>query len=78
MPLPLSPFLVAPAADAWDAWVRWRDGGQLRDLTVGVVGTGRIGTAVIDRLRGFGARILAYDTRPKTSSHGIASVASTE
>jgi D-specific alpha-keto acid dehydrogenase len=39
-------------------------GKELRDLTVGVVGTGRIGTAVIDRLRGFGCRILAYDTSP--------------
>jgi D-specific alpha-keto acid dehydrogenase len=33
-------------------------GKELRDLTVGVVGTGRIGRAVIDRLRGFGCRIL--------------------
>ncbi|MEU8224227.1 D-isomer specific 2-hydroxyacid dehydrogenase family protein [Kribbella sp. NPDC048915] len=36
-------------------------GRELRDLTVGVVGTGRIGTAVIDRLRGFGCRVVAYD-----------------
>ncbi|MDV7133712.1 D-isomer specific 2-hydroxyacid dehydrogenase family protein [Williamsia muralis] len=39
-------------------------GRELRDMTVGVVGTGRIGTAVMNRLRGFGSRILAYDTRP--------------
>jgi D-specific alpha-keto acid dehydrogenase len=39
-------------------------GRELRDLTVGVVGTGRIGTAVMDRLRGFGCRVLAYDSRP--------------
>jgi D-specific alpha-keto acid dehydrogenase len=43
-------------------------GKELRDLTVGVVGTGRIGAAVIDRLRGFGCRILAYDLRPKTAA----------
>jgi len=36
-------------------------GRELRDLTVGVVGTGRIGSAVIDRLRGFGSRIVAHD-----------------
>jgi D-specific alpha-keto acid dehydrogenase len=36
---------------------------ELRDLTVGVIGTGSIGAAVIDRLRGFGCRILAYDQR---------------
>jgi D-specific alpha-keto acid dehydrogenase len=40
-------------------------GRELRDMTVGVVGTGRIGAAVIDRLRGFGCRVLAYDHRPK-------------
>jgi D-specific alpha-keto acid dehydrogenase len=38
-------------------------GKELRDLTVGVVGVGRIGTAVIDRLRGFGCRIVAHDIR---------------
>lgn len=37
---------------------------ELRDRTVGVVGTGRIGAAVIDRLQGFGCRILAHDARP--------------
>jgi D-specific alpha-keto acid dehydrogenase len=41
-------------------------GKELRDLTIGVIGTGRIGGAVIDRLRGFGCRTLAYDTRPTT------------
>lgn len=40
-------------------------GRELRDLTVGVVGTGRIGSAVIDRLRGFGCHVLAYDRTPK-------------
>jgi D-specific alpha-keto acid dehydrogenase len=40
-------------------------GKELRDLTIGVVGTGRIGAAVMDRLRGFGCRVLAYDNRPQ-------------
>ena len=31
-------------------------GRELRDLTVGVIGTGRIGGAVVDRLRGFGCK----------------------
>src|SRR5262249_29789822 len=30
--------------------------------------TERIGTAILDRLRGFGCRVLAYDNRPKTSA----------
>jgi D-specific alpha-keto acid dehydrogenase len=46
-------------------------GRELRDLTVGVIGTGRIGGAVIDRLRGFGCRTLAYDKRPKTSAEYV-------
>lgn len=46
-------------------------GKELRDLIVGVIGTGRIGAAVMDRLRGFGCRTLAYDTCPKTSAHYV-------
>ncbi len=46
-------------------------GKELRDLTVGVVGTGRIGVAVIDRLRGFGCRTLAYDNRPEMSARYV-------
>lgn len=36
-------------------------GKELRHLTVGVLGTGRIGSAVIKNLSGFGCKILAYD-----------------
>jgi D-specific alpha-keto acid dehydrogenase len=46
-------------------------GKELRDLTVGVVGTGRIGMAVMDRLRGFGCRVLACDNRPKTRANYV-------
>ncbi|MDT3442886.1 D-lactate dehydrogenase VanH [Pseudofrankia sp. BMG5.37] len=46
-------------------------GKELRDLTIGVIGTGRIGTAVIDRLRGFACRILTYDSHPKASGHHV-------
>ncbi|HET6740013.1 MAG TPA: D-isomer specific 2-hydroxyacid dehydrogenase family protein [Kribbella sp.] len=48
--------------------VRGRD---LRDLTVGVVGTGRIGAAVLDRLRGFGCQVVAFDKQPKTSAEYV-------
>jgi len=46
-------------------------GKELRDLTVGVIGTGRIGTAVIERLRGFGCRVLAHDRRPNPSAEWV-------
>lgn len=38
-------------------------GREMRDLTIGVVGTGRIGVQVIRNLSGFGCRIIAYDLR---------------
>jgi D-specific alpha-keto acid dehydrogenase len=41
-------------------------GKELRDMTVGVIGSGRIGAAVITRLQGFGCRILAHDRCPDT------------
>jgi len=36
-------------------------GKDLHELTVGVIGTGRIGQSVINRLTGFGCNIIAYD-----------------
>ena len=59
---------VIRRAEAHDYRLNEVRGKELRDLTVGVIGTGRIGAAVIDRLRGFDCRILAYDTRPTTSA----------
>ena len=56
---------VIRRADVHDYRLNAVRGKELRDLTVGVVGTGRIGSAVMDRLRGFGCRILAHDNRPK-------------
>jgi D-specific alpha-keto acid dehydrogenase len=55
-------------ADTHDYRLNDVRGKELRDLTVGVVGTGRIGAAVMERLRGFGCRILAFDSRPNTSA----------
>ncbi|WP_285472002.1 D-isomer specific 2-hydroxyacid dehydrogenase family protein [Actinoplanes sp. NBRC 101535] len=57
--------------DAHDYRLGETRGRELRDLTVGVIGTGRIGSAVIDRLVGFGCRILAYDNRHATSAHYV-------
>jgi D-specific alpha-keto acid dehydrogenase len=55
-------------ADIHDYRLNDARGRELRDLTIGVIGTGRIGAAVMDRLRGFGCRILAYDSHPKTAA----------
>jgi D-specific alpha-keto acid dehydrogenase len=46
-------------------------GRELRDMTIGVIGTGNIGAAVLDRLYGFGCRALAYDRCPKTSAEYV-------
>lgn len=46
-------------------------GRELRDMTVGVVGMGNIGASVLDRLHGFGCRVLAYDRCPKTSAEYV-------
>jgi D-specific alpha-keto acid dehydrogenase len=59
---------VIRRADAHDYRLHDVRGRELRDLTVGVIGTGRIGGAVMDRLRGFGCRTLAHDTRPTAAA----------
>lgn len=41
------------------------NGRELKDLTVGVIGTGRIGATVVRDLSGFGCRVLAYDLYEK-------------
>lgn len=47
-------------------------GRELHDMTVGVIGTGRIGEALIRQLSGFGCKILANDIAPKESLAGFA------
>ena len=47
-------------------------GKDLRDMTVGVLGVGHIGNAVIRRLQGFGCRVLAYsNSRTAGGSGGV-------
>jgi D-specific alpha-keto acid dehydrogenase len=59
---------VIRRADVHDYRLNEVRGRELRDLTVGVIGTGRIGAAVIDRLQGFGCRVLAHDRCPKVAA----------
>jgi D-specific alpha-keto acid dehydrogenase len=59
---------VIRRADVHDYRLNDVRGKELRDLTIGVIGTGRIGAAVMDRLRGFGCRMLAHDKRPTAAA----------
>ena len=47
-------------------------GREMKDLTIGVVGTGRIGAQVIRSLQGFGCKLLAYDAHVNESLRGLA------
>ncbi|WP_328286154.1 VanH-AOV family D-lactate dehydrogenase [Amycolatopsis orientalis] len=59
-------------ADVHDYRLQDVRGKELRDLTVGVIGTGRIGVAVLQRLRGFGCEVLAYDKYPQADADYVA------
>jgi D-3-phosphoglycerate dehydrogenase len=51
------PAVASTRSGGWERYV----GHELGALTIGVIGTGRIGLSVIRRLRGFGPKVLAYD-----------------
>lgn len=53
-------------------------GRELKNLTVGIVGTGRIGETVIQNLSGFGCPILAYDLYEKEAVRRMATYISLE
>ncbi|MGN0479749.1 MAG: D-isomer specific 2-hydroxyacid dehydrogenase family protein [Hominenteromicrobium sp.] len=46
-------------------------GREMKDLTIGILGTGKIGAAVIRNLSGFGCRILASDVRENPAIAGL-------
>lgn len=46
-------------------------GREMKDLTIGVVGTGKIGAQVIRNLSGFGCRVIAYDLRRNPAVKGL-------
>lgn len=55
-----------------DYSLRGVQGLELHNLTVGVIGTGRIGRAVLQILSGFGCRLLAYDLYPNEAAGKLA------
>lgn len=50
-------------SDVQDFTLKGKLASELPDCTVGVIGTGRIGTTVVKNLSGFGCKILCYDIR---------------
>ena len=59
--------MIVRRSDAWDYGLPGNIGRELGPLTVGVIGTGKIGEHVIRNLSGFGCRILANDVYEKDS-----------
>ena len=53
-------------------------GMEMRNLTVGVIGTGKIGAAVIENLQGFRCKVLAYDVHQNPSVQDLAEYVSLE
>lgn len=62
---------------AWQEQGRWDWGGggqpvpRLADLTLGIVGFGRIGSAVARRAAGFGMRVLSTDPAPRVPTETV-------
>lgn len=52
---------IMECSNVQDYSLKGVQGKELHNLTVGVIGTGRIGQTVIKRLRGFDCKLLAYD-----------------
>ena len=64
---------IAPASESLKggAWKRSKYAGvELLDKTVGIVGLGRIGALVAERLKGFGMRVVAYDPYASAAKAG--------
>jgi D-3-phosphoglycerate dehydrogenase len=64
------PAALSTRQGKWSRFI----GHELGQLTIGVVGTGQIGRAVIRRLSGFGSSILAYDVyedEALVTQHGL-------
>lgn len=58
---------IVRRADGWDYSLMGSIGREIQDLTVGIIGTGKIGAHVIRNLSGFGCKMIAYDPYPNDS-----------
>ena len=68
--------LVCRHAASQDFTLEGKLGRSLAGCTVGVVGTGAIGSCVVHELRGFGCRVLAYDPFPREELADLATYTS--
>ena len=64
---------IIKRAEGMDYGLPGNIGREIKDLTIGVVGTGKIGTHVIKNLSGFGCKIIAYDPYQNPEAASIAS-----
>ncbi len=53
-------------------------GREMKDLTIGIIGTGRIGTQVMKNLSGFGCRLICYDQYTNPAAAELAEYVSLE
>lgn len=63
---------ILDRAAVQDYTLKGKMGKDLCDCTVGVIGTGQIGSTVLRHLSSFGCRLLAYDLFPREDMKGIA------
>lgn len=69
---------IIKRAEGMDYSLPGNIGREIKDLTIGVVGTGKIGTHVIKNLSGFGCKILACDPYENPEAASIAEYVSME
>jgi D-lactate dehydrogenase len=69
---------IIKRAEGMDYSLDGNIGRELKDLTVGVVGTGKIGTHVMRNLSGFGCSMLAYDPCQNSEAAALGTYCSPE
>jgi len=62
---------IISSASKYDFRLNSVRGKELSDMTIGVIGTGHIGKAVIKRLKGFGCRVLAYSNNSDAAAEYV-------